>query len=145
MYLKFSFHFSLIFYVSFFFISHLYLHLLYQNIRIFHRQFSATIDRMHKWRLTKYSFVFVLIRPTSLVLKEHFFCILSLLTRLVSLISTKTKEYFFGRHLCIRSIGALTEDNVFLCKFFLNEDRKGFLQLMNVSGQLNRKFHAFSY
>ena len=50
------------------------------------------------------SFVSVLIRPTSLVLKEHFFCILSVLTKLVSLISTKTKEYFFGRHLCIRSI-----------------------------------------
>ena len=61
-------------------------------------------DRMHEWLPTKYSFVFVLIRPTSLVLKEHFFCILSVLTRLVSLISTKTKEYFFGRHLCIRSI-----------------------------------------
>ena len=59
---------------------------------------------MYKWLPTKYSFVFVLIRPTSLVLKEHLFCILSVLTRLVSLISTKTKEYFFGRHLCIRSI-----------------------------------------
>ena len=40
----------------------------------------------------------------SLVLMEHFFCILSVLTRLVSLISTKTKEYFFGPRLCIRSI-----------------------------------------
>ena len=59
---------------------------------------------MHKWLPTKYSFVFVLIRPTSLVLKEHFFCILSVLTRLVSLISKKTKEYLFGRHLCIRSM-----------------------------------------
>ena len=65
-----------------------------------------SIDRMHKWRPTKYSFVFVLIRPTSLVLKEHFFCILSVLMRLVSLISTKTKEYFVGRHLCIRSMYA---------------------------------------
>ena len=60
------------------------------------RVHKGRIDRMHKWRPTKYSFVFVLIRPTSLVLKEHFFCILSVLTRLVSLISTKTKEYFFG-------------------------------------------------
>ena len=50
-------------------------------------------------------FVFVLIRPASLVLKELFFCILSLLTRLVRLISTKTKEYLHGRHLCIRSMG----------------------------------------
>ena len=67
------------------------------------RKFNR-IDRMHKWRPTKYCVVFVLIRPTSLVLKEHFFCILSVPTRLVSLISTKTKEYFFGRHLCIRSM-----------------------------------------
>ena len=59
---------------------------------------------MHKWRPKKFSFVFVLIRPTSLVLKERFFCILSVLTRLVRLNSIKTKEYFFGRHLCIRSI-----------------------------------------
>ena len=62
------------------------------------------IDRMHKWRPKKYSFVFVLIRPTSLVLKELFFCISSVPTRLVRLISTKTKEHFFGRHLCIRSM-----------------------------------------
>ena len=74
------------------------------NVRKLCRQRSTQIDRMHKWRPTKYSFVFVLIRPTSLVLKEHFFCILSVLTRLVSLISTQTKEYFVGRHLCIRSI-----------------------------------------
>ena len=46
----------------------------------------------------------MLIRATSLVLKEVFFCTLSVLTRLVRLISTKTKEYFFGRHLCIQSI-----------------------------------------
>ena len=52
----------------------------------------------------KYSFVFVLIRLTSLVgtdkiQKKCFFR-----TRLVGLISTKTKEYFVGRHLCIRSM-----------------------------------------
>ena len=52
-----------------------------------------------------YSFVYVLMRLTSLALKQHFFCILSMQTGLVRLISTKTKEYFFGRHLCIRSIG----------------------------------------
>ena len=51
-----------------------------------------------------YSFVYVLMRLTSLTLKQHFFCILSMQTRLVTLISTQTKEYFFGRHLCIRSI-----------------------------------------
>ena len=43
----------------------------------------------------KYSFVFEIIRPTSLVLKKLFFCILSLLTRLLRLIRTKTKEYIF--------------------------------------------------
>ena len=53
------------------------------------------IDRFHKWRLINYSFVYVLIRTTILVLKEHFFCTLSVLTRLVSLISAKTIEYFF--------------------------------------------------
>ena len=52
---------------------------------------GGEIDRMHKLRPTKYSFAFVLIRPTSLFLKEHFFCILSVPTRIVSLISTKTK------------------------------------------------------
>ena len=36
--------------------------------------------------------------------KEHFFCILSVPMRLVSLISRKTKEYFLGRHLCIHFI-----------------------------------------
>ena len=57
------------------------------------------IDRMHKWRTKKYSFVLVLIRPTSLVLKKLFFCILSVLMRLERLIITKTKEYyFFGHH-----------------------------------------------
>ena len=52
-----------------------------------------------------YSFVYVLMRLTSLALKQPFFCILSMQTRLVRLISTKTKQYFFGRHLCIRSGG----------------------------------------
>ena len=65
---------------------------------------------MHKWRPKKYAFLSVLIRPTSLVLNELFFCILSVVTRLVRLISTKTKEYFFGRHLCIRSISHVSED-----------------------------------
>ena len=67
-------------------------------------QFCLLIDRFHEWRPKNCSFVYVLIRPTSLVLKEHFFCILSVLTRLVGLISTKTIEYFFDRHLCNRSM-----------------------------------------
>ena len=54
----------------------------------------SLIDRFHKWRPVYYSFVYVLIRPTSLVLKEHFFCIFCVLTRLVGLISTETIGYF---------------------------------------------------
>ena len=54
----------------------------------------------------------MLLRTTSLVLKELFSCILSVLTRLVRLISTKTKEYLFGRHLFIRSI-----ESYFFCSF----------------------------
>ena len=63
------------------------------------------IDRLHKRWPKRYSFVFLLIRPTSLILKEHFFCILSVPTRLVNLISMKRKEYIFGCHLCHRSTG----------------------------------------
>ena len=68
------------------------------------------IDRFHNWWPINYCFVYVLIRPTSLILKEHFFCILSMLTRLVGLINTKTQKdpgYFFPLPfiLCNRSIG----------------------------------------
>ena len=41
-------------------------------------------------------FFFVLIRPASLVLKEHFFCILYVITRLVGLISTKRMDFFLA-------------------------------------------------
>ena len=58
-------------------------------------QIEIHIDRFHKWRPINYSFVNVLIRPTILVLKERFFCILSVLSRLEGLISTKTTEYYF--------------------------------------------------
>ena len=58
-------------------------------------QIQIHIDRFHKWRPINYSFVNVLIRPTSLILKEHFFCIFSVLWRLVGLISTKTIENYF--------------------------------------------------
>ena len=34
---------------------------------------GKSIDRMHKWRPKKYSFAYVLIRLTSLALKQHFF------------------------------------------------------------------------
>ena len=63
-----------------------------------------SIGRFHKWRPLNYdSYVYVLIRPTSLVLKEHFFCILTVLTRLVGLISTKTIEHF-----CLAAIYAIS-------------------------------------
>ena len=52
----------------------------------------------------KYPFVFVLLSLTSLVSTDKIQKKSSFRTRLVGLISTKTKEYFFGRHLCIRSI-----------------------------------------
>ena len=51
------------------------------------------IDRMHKWRPKKYSFVFVLISMTSLVSTDEIQKKTSFRTRLVGLINTKTKEY----------------------------------------------------
>ena len=59
-----------------------------EYIRIF-----KTIDRMHKWRPKKYSFVFVLISLTSLVSTDEVQKKTSFRTRLVALINTKTKEY----------------------------------------------------
>ena len=41
------------------------------------------LNGMHKWRPKMYSFVSVLIRLTSLTLKKHLFCVLSMQTRLV--------------------------------------------------------------
>ena len=58
---------------------------------------------MHKWRPKKYSSVFVLISLTNLVSMDKIQKKSSFRTRLVGLISTRMKEYFFGRHLCIRS------------------------------------------
>ena len=65
------------------------------------------IDRMHKWRPKKYSFVFVLIRLTSLVGTDKIQKTSSFRTRLVGMISIKTNEYFVGCHLCIRSMPRL--------------------------------------
>ena len=59
------------------------------------------IDQLHKWRSKKYCFVFMLIRPTSLVLKEHFFCILSMSTRLVSLITALSINLSIKRKIII--------------------------------------------
>ena len=64
------------------------------------------MDRTHKWEPKKYSFVFVLIRLTSLLSTDKIQKKCSFRTRLVGLISTKTKEYFVGSHLGIRSIQA---------------------------------------
>ena len=58
-------------------------------------QLTCNIDRMHKWRPKKYSLVFVLIRLTSLVGTYKIQKKCSFRTRLVGLISTKTKERFF--------------------------------------------------
>ena len=53
-----------------------------------------SIDRMHKWRPKKYSFVFVLIRLTSLVGTDKIQKKCSFRTSLVGLLSTKTKRIF---------------------------------------------------
>jgi len=67
------------------------------------------IDRIHKWRVINYSFNCLcpnqLIIPTSLVVKEYFLYV-ACVTILVALISTKAKEYSFGRRLYIRCIGS---------------------------------------
>ena len=51
-------------------------------------------DHFHKWRPLLHSFVFMLIRPTALILKQKFFSNLFVVARLERLISIKTKEYF---------------------------------------------------
>ena len=56
----------------------------------------SCIKRLHKWRPKKYSFLFMLIRLTSLVGTDKIQKKCSFRTRVVGLISTKTKEYFFG-------------------------------------------------
>ena len=55
----------------------------------------SSIDRMHKWGPNEYSFVVVLISLTSLVSTDKIQKKSTFRTRLVGLISTKTKEYFF--------------------------------------------------
>ena len=56
------------------------------------------IDWLHKWWPKKYSFLFMLIRLTSLVGMDKMQKKCSFRTRVVGLVSTKTKEYFFGCH-----------------------------------------------
>ena len=58
----------------------------------------------HEHRPLLHSFVFMLIRPTALVLKQIFFWNLLVVARLVGLISIKTKEYFIWPPLWKRSI-----------------------------------------
>ena len=53
------------------------------------------IERMQKWRPKKYPFVFVLLSLTSFVSTDKIQKKSSFRKRLVGLISTKTKEYFF--------------------------------------------------
>ena len=52
----------------------------------------SAIDLIHKWRSRNYSFVIMLIILTGLTLEKRFFLILFVLTRLVRVISIKTKE-----------------------------------------------------
>ena len=54
-----------------------------------------TIDWMHKWQPKKYCFAYVLISLTSLVCMDKRQNKCCLRARLVSLINTSTKEYFF--------------------------------------------------
>ena len=62
------------------------------NRGVFQNKFEGLgIDRMRKWPPTNYSFVFVLISLTSLVLHSNSFK-LQVLARLVRPINTKTKK-----------------------------------------------------
>ena len=67
------------------------------------KRMTWAIDHFHKWRPLLHSFVFMLIRPTALVLKQIFFWNLLVVARLVRLISIKAKEYFIWPSLWKRS------------------------------------------
>ena len=56
---------------------------------------TKSIDRLHKWRPKEYSFLFMLIRLTSLFGTDKIQKKCSFRMRLVGLISRKTKEFFF--------------------------------------------------
>ena len=56
---------------------------------------KTKIDRMHKWQPKKYSFVYVLIRLTSLVCMDKIQKKCCLRVRLVSLISTNKRIHFW--------------------------------------------------
>ena len=77
------------------------------------------MDRLHKWRPKKYSFVFVLIRPTSLVSTDKIQRKCSFRTRLVGLISTLSKQKsnllvaLYGIGLCTAVIGILRHLRLF--------------------------------
>ena len=86
------------------------------------------IDRMHKWRPKKYSFVVVLIRLTSLISTDKIQKKCSFRTRLVGLISTKTKECFVGYHLCIQSISCQNKPALHVeCKHWSKHQKKNFV------------------
>ena len=67
--------------------------------------FFIIIHRIHKWRRRNYSFVLRLTILTSLTFKQKFFWILFVVTRLVRIISIKTKEWLLSCHLWIRKFG----------------------------------------
>ena len=70
----------------------------------FRNSVVVLIAHFHKWQPLLHSFVFILIRPTALVLKQIFFWNLLVVTRLVGLISIKTKENFIWPPLWKRSM-----------------------------------------
>ena len=57
---------------------------------------TKSIDRLHKWRPKEYYFLFMLIRLTSLFGTYKIQKKCSFRTRLVGLISRKSKEYFLA-------------------------------------------------
>ena len=63
------------------------------------QQLPQAIDHFHKWQPLLHSFVFMLVRPTALILKQKFFRNLLVISRLERLISNlKQKNILFGRH-----------------------------------------------
>ena len=62
------------------------------------------INHIHKWRLSNYSFVFMLIILTSLVSTDKIQKNYCAKVRLLRMIITKTKEKFLGRHLWITTL-----------------------------------------
>ena len=81
-----------------------------------------------------YSFVYVLIRLNSLALKQHFFCILSIQTRLVSLISTLKNNIFLA------TIYAFSLWSLGIFRFSQNLSSAQFVRKIPTGAHLRAKF-----